>query len=57
MKLQSYTGSGNMVFDRKAGYMQSFRMESETQVRTMYRTDKVDTTHKSVSQATVTKKD
>ncbi len=57
MTLRGYTGGGKMVFDRKAGHLQSYRMESEIRVRTLYRTDRVDTTLKSISRATVTKKE
>lgn len=56
-KIQAYSGSGSVVFDRKAGHVRSVRMDSEIKVRTTYRTDFIDTTLKSVSQTTIAKKE
>ena len=57
MNLKGYTGSGELIFDRKAKFMRSRQVETELKSRTLYRTDKIDTTMKSSTRTTVTKKE
>ena len=56
LDMQSFTGSGNIVFDRSTGTVTSSKMATELKTVVIYRTDKVKTTTTVANKMTVTRK-